>query len=104
MSRQATKLMSRQTAKPIYQDGTVSVMERSNGFYWRLNGEKRLRGPHASLLEVVDDIDSRTALELATVESSVPLEEVEDEIGISSWIDPDTGLPAEDGAHRLELH
>jgi hypothetical protein len=52
----------------------------------------------------VDDIDSRTALELAAVESSVPIEEVEDEIGIATWIDPDTGLPAEDGAHRLELH
>lgn len=96
--------MPKQSTKPIYQDETVSVVERSNGFYWRLNGEKRLRGPHASLLEVVDDIDARTALELATVESSLSLEEAEEEIGVSSWIDPDTGLPAEDGAHRLELH
>jgi hypothetical protein len=96
--------MPRQPAKPIYQDGTVSVVERSNGFYWRLNGEKRLRGPHASLLEVVDDIDARTALELATVESCLSLEEAEEEIGVAGWIDPDTGLPAEDGAHRLELH
>ncbi|OGA03399.1 MAG: hypothetical protein A3H35_17000 [Betaproteobacteria bacterium RIFCSPLOWO2_02_FULL_62_17] len=96
--------MPRQTSKPIYQDETVSVMERSNGFYWRLNGEKRLRGPHASLLEVVDDIDARTALEQVPAESCVSLEEAEDEIGVAGWIDPDTGLPAEDGAHRLELH
>ena len=96
--------MSRQTSKPIYQDETVSVIERSNGFYWRLNGEKRLRGPHASLLAVVDDIDSRTATGSAVVESCVSLEEAEDEIGVAGWIDPDTGLPAEDGAHRLELH
>lgn len=96
--------MPRHSAKPIYQDETVSVLERSDGFYWRLNGEKRLRGPHASLLEVVDDIDARTAQELATVEPGVSLEEAEEEIGVSGWIDPDTGLPAEDGAHRLELH
>ncbi len=96
--------MSRQSMKPIYQDETVSVLERADGFYWRLNGETRLRGPHASLLEVVDDIDAGTALELAAVESCVSLEEAEDEIGVAGWIDPDTGLPAEDGAHRLELH
>ena len=96
--------MPRHTAKPIYQDGTVRVVERSNGFYWRLNGERRLRGPLASLLEVVDDIDARTALEATAGESCVSLEEAEDEIGIAGWIDPDTGLPAEEGAPRLELH
>ena len=96
--------MPRHTAKPVYQDGTVKVLEHAKGFYWQLHGEKRLRGPYASLLEVVDDIDTRSAQEASSGDSCVSLEEAEDEIGIASWIDPDTGLPAEDGAHRLELH
>ena len=32
------------------------------------------------------------------------LEEAEDEIGISSWIDPDTGEPAEESIPRTEDH
>ncbi|MGE5640017.1 MAG: hypothetical protein ACM30H_07970 [Clostridia bacterium] len=32
------------------------------------------------------------------------LQEVESELGISQWIDPDTGDPAEDSVPRLEDH
>ncbi len=32
------------------------------------------------------------------------LHEVESELGISEWVDPDTGDPAEDSVPRLEDH
>jgi hypothetical protein len=32
------------------------------------------------------------------------LRETEEELGISDWIDPDTGEPAEDTRHHLEDH
>jgi hypothetical protein len=35
---------------------------------------------------------------------SEALHEVESELGISEWIDPDTGGPAEDSVPRLEDH
>jgi len=38
------------------------------------------------------------------LESGETLEEAEEEIGISDYLDPDTGQPAEDGVPRLEDH
>ena len=32
------------------------------------------------------------------------LQEAESELGISEWIDPDSGVPAEDNVPRLEDH
>ena len=32
------------------------------------------------------------------------LQEAESELGISEWIDPDTGVPAEDNVPRIEDH
>ena len=42
----------------------------------------------------------------AAEELEVPesLQEAESELGISEWIDPDTGGPAEDNVPRLEDH
>jgi hypothetical protein len=40
----------------------------------------------------------------AGLDSGETLQEAESEIGISEWIDPDTGVPAEDNIPRLEDH
>jgi len=32
------------------------------------------------------------------------LQEAESELGISEWIDPDSGVPAEDSVPRIEDH
>ena len=53
-----------------------------------------------------------TAQEKALSEKMLPVEEndsealheVESELGISEWIDPDTGGPAEDSVPRIEDH
>jgi hypothetical protein len=36
------------------------------------------------------------------VELGETLQEAESELGISEWIDPDTGVPAEDSVPRIE--
>ena len=90
--------------KALFADGTVRVLERERGFYWCLQGEKRLYGPYATLLEVVDDIDTRTGRAAAEEQAEESLEDMERDMGLNGWIDPDTGLPAEDGRPRLELH
>jgi hypothetical protein len=77
------------------------LIERPDGFHWRMKGRAREYGPFATLLEAVQD------MELADDETLEPIEtvqEAEAEIGIADWIDPDTGeLAGVDGIH-IEEH
>lgn len=77
------------------------VVERPDGFYWQSRDTGREYGPFATLREAVQDME--LAAEDA-LEEGETLAEAEDEIGISGWIDPDTGEPAEDTVTRLEDH
>lgn len=69
------------------------VIERPDGFYWqdKLTGE--LYGTFATLLEAAQDMQERDG---DGYEEGETLEEAESEIGISSWVDPETGQLAED--------
>ena len=42
--------------------------------------------------------------EIEESDAAAGLQEVESELGISEWIDPDTGAPAEDSVPRIEDH
>ena len=68
------------------------VIERPDGFYWQDNTSDKLYGPFPTLLEAVLDmqIEDDTSFEAGDT-----LEEAEAEIGISDYIDPQTGGPAE---------
>jgi len=68
--------------------------------YWQAKGGEREYGPFATLLEAVQDMEASDA----ALEPGETLEEAEGEIGISDYIDSETGLPAEDGVPRLEDH
>jgi hypothetical protein len=77
------------------------VVARPDGFYWVADDGRQEFGPFptaaqalAALLEGIE-----TALE---PEQSVS--EVEAEIGVSEWVDPETGQPAEEVITRLEDH
>ncbi|MCX8085475.1 MAG: hypothetical protein N3C63_01100 [Rhodocyclaceae bacterium] len=77
------------------------IIERPDGFYWLSEEDSREYGPFATLAEAVDD------MELADVDETIDvdeLEEVEDEIGIADWIDPDTGELAEASVPHIEDH
>jgi hypothetical protein len=75
------------------------IVERPDGFYWQDKDGGREYGPFATLLEAVQDMEAGEG-----PEPGETLEEAEGEIGMSDFIDAETGLPAEDGVPRLEDH
>ena len=77
------------------------VIERPDGFYWeKAKGESH--GPYTTLAEAEADLLADGAAD--EPEAGESLQEAESEIGISEWIDPDTGGPAEDNIPRIEDH
>lgn len=77
------------------------IIERPDGFYWQDAASGREYGPFATLLEAEQDMEYEAADDVVESES---LEEAEDEIGISDWIDPDTGEPGEEWRPHLDDH
>jgi hypothetical protein len=86
-------------AKP--EDDRARIVERPDGFYWRTEDSGGEYGPFPSLAEAAADMRSA---EESEYEPGETLAEAEDEIGISGWIDPDTGEPAEESIPRTEDH
>jgi len=77
------------------------LIERPDGFYWQSKAGDQEFGPFATLLEAVQDMQYR---EDSALEPGETLEEAEAELKIAEWIDPETGLPAEESVPRLEEH
>ena len=73
------------------------ILERPDGFYWIDAETSEEYGPFASLIEAVQDMEYNAD---SDYEPGETVEEAEDELGISDWIDPDTGEPGEE-SHRL---
>jgi hypothetical protein len=74
------------------------IIERPDGFFWQDKENDEVFGPFPSLWEAVQDMEYRADSDYEPGES---LAEVEAEIGISDWNDPDTGMPAEE-THHIE--
>lgn len=74
------------------------IIERPDGFYWLDEETKEEYGPFTTLMEAVEDMEYNADSDYEPAES---LLEAEEEIGISDWIDPDTGLPAEESFTHL---
>jgi hypothetical protein len=95
------KLPSKQ-ASATSEDLAGRIVKRPDGYYWeRPRGE--LRGPFQTRAEAEADRLTGGATE-GEFEPGESLQEAESELGISEWIDPDTGGPAEDHIPRLEDH
>jgi hypothetical protein len=77
------------------------VVERPDGFYWEATGEAKPYGPFPTREEAQDDMLSAGG---EAPEPGESLQEAESEIGISDWVDPDTGIPAEDNVPHIEDH
>ncbi|MSQ63682.1 MAG: hypothetical protein EXR33_07610 [Betaproteobacteria bacterium] len=82
-------------------DDRARITERPDGYYWRAENHGTEYGPFPTLAEAAADMRST---EESAYEPGETLEEAEDEIGISGWIDPDTGEPAEESIPRTEDH
>ncbi|MFN7573105.1 MAG: hypothetical protein ACK5TK_16900 [Betaproteobacteria bacterium] len=81
--------------------GEERVIEHPDGFYWLADDDRAEVGPFASFEEAFADMQAAGGVELAPEDE---LSELESEIGITDWIDPDTGAPAEEARTRLEDH
>jgi hypothetical protein len=77
------------------------LVERPDGFYWRDPESGELVGPFPTLLDAVNDMNYDPE---AGPEPGETLEEAESEIGMSDWVDPETGEPAEEQVPRIEDH
>lgn len=84
-------------ATPAEYDHT-RIIERPDGFYWQDADTEAEYGPFTTLMEAVEDMEYRADSDFEPAET---LMEAEEEIGIADWIDPDTGLPAEDSFTHL---
>ena len=79
-------------------DYLTSLLERPDGFYWQDKSTGKLYGPFPTLLEAREDMQYQ---EDSDYEEGESLHEAEAEIGISDWIDPETGEPAQDFSPHL---
>jgi hypothetical protein len=78
------------------------ILKRPDGFYWQRKSSE-LRGPFVTRAEAeADRLAGGTAD--GEFEAGESLQEAESEIGMAEWIDPDTGVPAEDSVPRIEDH
>lgn len=77
------------------------VFERPDGFYWQSKSGGRESGPFPTLIAAIQDMQYRDESE---VEPGETIEEAEAEVGVTGWVDPDTGEPAEESIPRLEEH
>lgn len=71
----------------------AQVIERPDGFYWQAKKGGRQYGPFTTLREAMQDVQ---AFDEEALEPGETLEEAEAELGVSEWIDPDTGEPNDD--------
>jgi hypothetical protein len=78
-----------------------SVVQHPDGYYWLADDGHQQFGPFATVGEALADMHA--AAEDA-LEPGETLEEVEQELGLSDWVDADTGELAEDTRPRLEDH
>ena len=88
-------------SEPLPEFEDALMLERPDGFYWKSKVTGEESGPFKTLAEAITDMEYTPESDYEPGES---LEEAESEIGISEWIDPDTGVPAEEGVPRIEDH
>ena len=93
--------MRRKLPAPKPDDDRARIFERPDGFYWQAADRGGEYGPFPTMREAAADLQSTDE---NAYEPGETLAEAEDEIGISGWIDPDTGQPAEESIPRTEDH
>ena len=92
MKRKKTAVERAVSDRTAIQQSREQIMSRPDGYYWRTLDGRNEFGPFESLEMALADLESSDE---ETPTPGETLQEAEDEIGISDWIDPDTGAPAE---------
>jgi hypothetical protein len=88
------------------EDETSGIFERPDGYYWQSKAGDREYGPFPTLMAALEDqgLAEPPADDEEPLEVAESLEEAESEVGISGWIDPDSGELAEEERPRIEEH
>ena len=94
----ATRLTENESA----HEGT-RIIERPDGCYWCDEATGEEFGPFKTVVEALADANAADDADLA-LEPGGALLEIEEEIGLADWIDPDTGEPAEGHTPHIEDH
>jgi hypothetical protein len=104
MARKKTVSVSRARASRKNAE-LAPIIKRPDGYYWEPK-PGGLRGPFDTREEAEIDRIAGVAEDGGggEYEPGETLQEAEQEIGVSEWIDPDTGGPAEDNVPRIEDH
>lgn len=87
--------------EPRTEDEASRVVARPDGYYWIADDGRQEFGPFASAALALAALREGTE---ATLEPGAELAEIESELGIADWIDPDTGERAEEESTRIEDH
>lgn len=82
--------------RQVLSDLSEPVVHHPDGWYWRSADGRQEFGPFDSQEAAIADRHSGDPDDLEPAES---LQEAEAELGISDWIDPDTGSLAEGMGH-----
>lgn len=99
--RQADAKRGNHVSEAPPEEERVQFIERPDGVYWQAQAGGPQYGPFATLGEAALDAETRGDTAYEPGES---VAEAEAEIGIAEWIDPDTGVPAEESVPRIEDH
>jgi hypothetical protein len=90
--------MIRHTTDTPAADAT-RIVERPDGFYWVDPHSGMEFGPFPAAALAIADMESSPESDFEPGETP---REAEAELGISDWIDPETGEPAENSTPHLE--
>jgi hypothetical protein len=90
----------KEAVSPDTEAPVSRVLERPDGFYWQEKEGGEEYGPFQSRAEAEADMLS-DGVPGADTDA---VHDAESELGISEWIDPDSGEPAEDSVPRIEDH
>lgn len=82
------------------QEGT-RIVKRVSGYYWIDSSTGLEGGPFRTRREAQADLEYS---EESDYEPGDTLEEAEDQLGLSNWIDPDTGELSEASYTHIEDH
>lgn len=69
------------------------IVTRPDGFHWLARDGRQEFGPFETYQDALADLEAAEAQDES--EPGAALREAEDEIGITDWIDPETGEPPE---------
>lgn len=78
----------------------AELLHEADGWYWRSRDGREQAGPFASAADARADAQAA----LAGAEPGGLLREVEQQIGMADWVDPDSDGPAEDFVPHIEEH